>query len=160
VASNDELWQLRDRLQRLEDIEAIKCLRSRYSRYVDTKDWDAWKQEVLTEDYRLESHGVVHEGRDQVVSSVSTSLESATTAHHCHTPEISFTSSDTATGIWAMEDYVVLPGDGEPVKFRGAGHYHDEYVRTSDGWRIRSTVQTRLSVDVMAGQLPGFSEDT
>ena len=149
-----ESQRLKDRLQQLEDLEEIKRLRGLYARCVDTKDWATWKKEVLTEDYRLESQGGVQEGRDQVVSSVSKSLDGATTAHHCHTPEIVFTGADTAKGIWAMQDHVSLPGNGQPIKFRGAGHYHDEYVRTSEGWRVRSTVQTRLSVDVLEGQLP------
>ena len=149
-----ERQRLKDRLQQLEDLEEIKRLRGLYARCVDTKDWDTWKKQVLTEDYRLESHGGVQEGRDQVVSSVSKSLDGATTTHHCHTPEIAFTGADTAKGIWAMQDHVSLPGNGQPIKFRGSGHYHDEYVRTSDGWRIRSTVQTRLSFDVLDGQLP------
>ncbi len=149
-----ESQNLKDRLQRLEDLEEIRRLRGLYARCVDTKDWETWNTEVLTEDYRLESHGGVQEGRDLVVSSVSKSLDGATTAHHCHTPEIVFTGADTAKGIWAMQDHVTLPGSGQPIKFRGAGHYHDEYVRTSEGWRIRSTVQTRLSVDVLEGELP------
>ncbi len=154
VEAESEFQELTDRLQRLEDLEEIKRLRGLYARCVDTKDWDTWKKEVLTEDYRLESHGQAQDGRDQVVSSVSKSLDGATTAHHCHTPEIVFTGIDHARGVWAMQDHVSLPGNGQPVRFRGAGHYHDEYVRTSEGWRIRSTVQTRLSIDVLEGQLP------
>ncbi len=154
MEAESEFRRLQDRLQQLEDLEEIKRLRGLYARCVDTKDWDTWKKKVLTEDYRLESQGGVHQGRDQVVSSVSKSLDGATTAHHCHTPEIVFTGADTAKGIWAMQDHVSLPGNGQPIKFRGAGHYHDEYVRTSEGWRVRSTVQTRLSVDVLEGQLP------
>lgn len=154
METRSEFQNLKDRLQQLEDLEEIRRLRGLYSRCVDMKDWNTWKSEVLTEDYRLESQGGVQEGRDQVVSSVSKSLDGATTAHHCHTPEIVLTGTDTAMGIWAMQDHVTLPGNGQPIKFRGAGYYHDEYVRTSEGWRIRSTRQTRLSVDVLEGQLP------
>jgi hypothetical protein len=154
VETGSEFQNLKDRLQQLEDLEEIRRLRALYSRCVDMKDWATWKSEVLTQDYRLESQGGVQQGRDQVVASVSKSLDGATTAHHCHTPEIVFTGTDTATGIWAMQDHVTLPGDGQPFRFRGAGHYHDEYVRTSEGWRIRSTVQTRLSVDVLEGHPP------
>ena len=117
----------------MEDLEEIKRLRGLYARYVDNKDWDRWKKEVLTEDYRLESHGGAQEGRDQFVSSISKSLDGATSAHHCHTPEIVFTVTDHAKGVWAMQDHVSPPGNGQLMKFRGAGHYHDEYVRTSEG---------------------------
>lgn len=96
----------------------------------------------------------VQEGRDQAVSSVSMRLDGATTAHHCHTPEIVFTGADAAKGFWALQDRVTLPGNGQLVKFRGAGRYHDEYVRTSEGSLMSSTVQTRLNIDILEGQLP------
>jgi hypothetical protein len=42
----------------------------------------------------------------------------------------------------------------ETISFRGAGHYTEEYVRTERGWRIKSTILTRLSVDMLQGQIP------
>ena len=146
---SDELEQLRAEVQRLQDIESIKQLKARYCQLVDTKEWDRWATEILTEDYRLEGEGAVHEGRDDVVAFVSSSLADARTVHHCHTPVITIAGPDTATGVWAMQDHVHMTLDGAPFAFRGAGHYHEEYVRTADGWRIRSTVATRLSVDLL-----------
>ncbi len=32
-------------------------------------------------------------------------------------------------------------------KLRGYGHYHEEYVRTADGWRVKSSTVKRLRVD-------------
>ncbi len=131
----------------LRDIEEIKQLKARSVRFVDTKEWSAWARDVLAADYRVESDGGVHEGREEVVAFVSAALENATTVHHCHTPEISVTGPDTASGIWAMNDYVSWPGDGAPVVLRGYGHYHEDYVRTDEGWRIRRTTGSRLRVD-------------
>ena len=50
-------------------------------------------------------------GVDNFVPMVMGGLENAATMHHCHTPEIAFTSPATATGIWAMEDLLIF-GDG------------------------------------------------
>jgi len=147
VAMSDELEQLRAAVQQLQDIEAIKQLKARYCQLVDTKEWDRWAAEILTEDYRLEGDGGVHDGRDGVVAFVSSNLAEARTVHHCHTPVITITGPDTATGVWAMQDHVHMTLDGTALAFRGAGHYHEQYVRTPDGWRIRSTVATRLAVD-------------
>ena len=142
-----DLEQLRAQVQVLNDLEEIKQLRARYCRYADGQDWDAWGREILTEDFRFDSDGGVQEGRDVVVAFVSKSLEGATTVHHCHTPEIAMTGPDTATGVWAMQDHVKMSHEGKTIMFRGAGHYHEEYVRTAQGWRIRSTTLRRLSVD-------------
>jgi hypothetical protein len=61
------------------------------------------------------------EGADNFVPMVLGSLENAATMHHCHTPEIALTSPVTATGIWAMEDWIIF-GNGNEL--HGAGHYH------------------------------------
>jgi hypothetical protein len=135
-----------DLVQSLRDVEEIKRLRAQYVRFVDTKQWDAWAA-LLTDDFRLESEAGVREGRDAAVAMVAGALGEGSTVHHCFTPEITLTGPDTATGIWAMEDVVRIELDGTPVAFHGYGHYHDDYVRTTAGWRFKKSVQTRLRVD-------------
>ena len=135
-------------VQRLLDIEAIKQLRGRYSRAVDTKDWDLFAAS-LADDARLSTEGGVHEGRDAIVAAVSRALATATTVHHQHTPEIEITGPDAATGTWAMEDFV----DFGTFVLRGFGHYVEEYVRTADGWQIKSSTLIRLRVDT-EGEVP------
>jgi hypothetical protein len=73
-------------------------------------------------------------------------LDDAITVHHVHAPEITITGPDTATAIWAMDDLVTMFRPRER-RFHGYGHYHDEYVRTDQGWRISRTELTRLRVD-------------
>jgi hypothetical protein len=64
--------------------------------------------------------------------------------HHGHTPEIEIVDDHTATGIWAMSDYLRMPG----LNIVGYGHYHEEYRRCDDGvWRISKARVTRLYVD-------------
>jgi len=135
-----------DPVQVLRDIEEIKQLRAQYVRFVDTKQWAAWAA-LLTDDFRLESEAGLHVGRDAAVAMVSGALGEGSTVHHCFTPEITLTGPDTATGIWAMEDVVRIELDGTPIAFHGYGHYHDDYVRTTAGWRFKQSVQTRLRVD-------------
>lgn len=130
-----------DNLQRLNDIQEITQLKARYCRCVDTKDWAGYAN-CLTDDFQLAGDGGVHDGRDEVVAFVATALEHATTVHHVHHPEITLDGT-TATAIFAMNDYVELPG----LVLRGYGHYHEEYVRTPDGWRVKSSTVKRLRVD-------------
>ena len=136
--------------EQLEEIGAIKRLKARYFRHMDRKDWDAWGQ-VFAEDAVLEVPEVDMEvtGREEIVASVSGALVGTQTVHHGHMPEIELTGPDTATGIWAMADYVEWPqAEGEArVGLQGYGHYIEEYVRADGEWRIARSRLERLRVD-------------
>jgi hypothetical protein len=129
-----------------DDLEAIRQLKARYFRCLDTKQWDALR-EVFTADVEVdmtgEGAGVSH-GPDEFVGGVSRILESVTTVHHGHMPELQLTSPTTATGLWAMEDELWWP-EGSPIRhLHGYGHYHETYTKTAAGWRISSMRLTRL----------------
>ena len=143
---------LSDEIRRLTEISEIASLKARYCRCVDTKDWDGFAA-LVTEDFHLESDAGVQKGRDEIVSSLSKALSDATTVHHVHNPEITITGSNTATAIWPMNDYAIFPGEESDYRVRGYGHYHEEYVRTGDGWRIKRCALKRLRVDA-EGELP------
>ncbi len=132
--------------QRLADLEEIKQLKARYFRLMDTKQWKEWG-DVFTEDCSMQN-GPADEapvrGRAEIVDYVRASIDRVVTVHHGHMPEITFTSGDGATGIWAMFDQLRGPG----FEVDGWGHYHEEYHRCGDGrWRIASTRLTRLRVE-------------
>jgi hypothetical protein len=80
------------------------------------------------------------EGVDNFVPMVMGSLKNAATMHHCHTPEITLTSATTATGIWAMEDWIIF-ADGHEL--HGAGHYHETYEKRDGNWQIKTLHLTR-----------------
>ena len=140
-----------DDVRRLCDIQEIVQLKARCCRLIDTKDWAGYG-ELLVDDFRLISDAGTRTSRDEVVSLLTNSLQDATTVHQVHMPEISVTG-DVATAIWAMNDYVSFPSEGSPYVIRGYGHYHEEYVRTPDGWRVASSTLERLRVDT-EGDLP------
>jgi len=128
------------------EIEEIKKLKARYFRLMDKKLWDEWG-EVFTEDAILQ-HGPNpedrFEGREQIVGQLSQILANAVTSHHGHMPEIELTGPNTATGIWAMFDYVQMPG----LTLKGFGHYEEEYIKEDDKWKIKTLRLTRLHVDM------------
>jgi uncharacterized protein (TIGR02246 family) len=140
----------RELLQRLVDIEEIKRLKARYFRAVDQKNWDLYAQ-VFARDAHLEvpEGGVSEDGREAIVTSISTVLEGVTTVHHGHMPEIEITGDGTARGTWAMFDYVEFPaGDGGArAGLKGYGHYHEDYVREDGEWRIRRSELSRIRID-------------
>ena len=102
---------------------------------------------MFTPDFILDatgSGGPRIEGRDAAVASVHASIDAAKTVHQVHSPEIEITG-DTATAIWAMQDWLTFP-NGRAIA--GNGHYHEAYVRKDGAWRIARSTLTRLTLDV------------
>lgn len=148
-----------DATERLLAIEAIKQLKAHYFRCMDSKEFDGLNTvfaDDATFDFRealrdpidgtpqpFEEHAPVT-GRKQIVDHIASALSEGVSIHHGHTPEITLTSDTTADGIWAMEDVVKK----DSFSFHGWGHYWETYVRTSAGWRIKTSRLTRLRVEI------------
>jgi uncharacterized protein (TIGR02246 family) len=131
-----------NQLQLLVDIEAIKSLKARYFRAMDSKDWDELSNcftEDLVADFR-EAPGMLAQGRENYMSQLTEILKEASTIHHGHMPEIEVIDKNNATGIWAMEDIVKMPG----LSMQGWGHYHETYRRELGVWKIARIKLTRL----------------
>jgi ketosteroid isomerase-like protein len=139
-------------VQRLKDIEEIKQLKAFYCRCVDTKDWEGYASAV-TEDVTLQTDGGLNEGRDTVIASLSQSLASAKTVHQVHQAEITV-DGDAAHAIFPVQDYVHMTFGDTTFTVRGFGHYHEDYQRTADGWKLRRSQLVRLHVDT-EGEPPG-----
>jgi hypothetical protein len=134
----------------LVEIERIKQLKARYFRLFDTKRWGEWA-DVLTEDCQVRfGEDDDHQwmvGRDRIAKVMERAIGDGLTVHHGHMPEIELSSETTATGIWAMIDYVETRGE-RPLRHKGYGHYHESYVRGADDeWRIARLQLTRIRVD-------------
>ncbi len=134
-----------------DELEAIRQLKARYCRFLDTKDLEGWRGVFTTDvvvslDMAVSTAGADPkmappiEGADNFVPMVMGSLENAATMHHCHTPEITLTSATAATGIWAMEDWIIF-GDGHEL--HGAGHYRETYEKRDGNWQIKTLHLTR-----------------
>jgi uncharacterized protein (TIGR02246 family) len=131
----------------VDDVEAIKQLKARYFRTMDTKDWVAMRR-LFTDDVVMDttaSGGGVVTGADVFMVFLQQTLADAVTVHHGHMPEITLTSSTTATGIWGLHDEIEWP-DG--TRMRGDGHYHETYEWAGGEWRITSSTLTRLRMDL------------
>ncbi|MDO6414551.1 nuclear transport factor 2 family protein [Sphingomonas sp. BIUV-7] len=122
-------------LDTLLALEDIKLLKARRDRAVDTKDWDLYRS-LHAPDH--ESH---HEGlepwigADEMMRNVRERLgPQVVSVHHSHTPEITFTAPDKATGIWAMEDNIFWEEDGANCWMQGFGFYHEDYERRDGAW--------------------------
>jgi hypothetical protein len=133
-----------------DDIEAIKQLKARYFRMMDAKDWDGLAA-VFADDVEIDMTGEgggITRSVAEYMPFLRENIETVTTVHHGHMPEIELTSPATATGIWAMEDELWWPEGGPLTHLHGYGHYHETYVKTPAGWRIKTMKLTRLRRDV------------
>jgi hypothetical protein len=129
----------------LEAIEAIRQLKYRYFRLLDTKRFVELGQ-LLTDDATTsyQDGELSFEGRDAVVAFLEQSLGSGdiVTMHNGHHPEIELTSATTATGVWYLEDRVVVRAmDFEIV---GTLLYDDRYAKVEGEWKIKHTGYKRI----------------
>ncbi len=141
-----------DALQVLVDKDAIRELKARYFRFLDTKQWDKWTEVFEPEfEHSMEfEQQEINGPREDFVKFVSQALEGVITVHHGHSPEIEITSPITARAVWPFVDRLKPAPDAEPgqgVTLDGYGHYHETYVKSEDGWRIKSQRITRLRMD-------------
>ena len=132
-----------ERSEALAHIEEIKQLKARYIRFGDTQDWEGLAQ-ILTEDFEAvfdaaprfakdQPSNVAIAGRDIFIQTFAHALVGVVTVHQVFMPEIKLTGTTTATGIWGLHTYAKMPG----CIFQGWSHYHDEYRREDDIWKVR-----------------------
>jgi len=152
----------------MDDLEAIKQVKYRYMRALDTKHWDDFA-DTLTEDIIGEygsSLGEEHHFGDRasLVDFMRNSMPAnVITEHRVTHPEITV-NGDEATGIWYLQDKVIVAEFD--FMLMGAGFYEDTYRRTADGWKISKTGYKRtydasLSLKALDFKLnPGVAQAT
>ncbi len=131
-------------MNKLEEIEAIRRLKYKYFRCLDSKKWDELGQ-CFAEDARSSFSGGAHSynGRDAIIEFFKEGLPyTRLSMHQGHHPEIEITGNTTATGTWALEDYLIDTQGNWSM--RGAAFYHDEYAKINGEWKIKSTGYDRI----------------
>lgn len=159
-----------DMVEELAAVRAIQETKARYFRFMDMRDF-AGMDSVFTPDAHVDvslsavvlepgskedprqhpnrMEGGVFTNRADFLTFLQSLLTGVRSVHQGHMSEISFTSPDTASVIWAFEDFLDFPEgaelEGTPIHVvHGHGHYWEEYRRTDEGWRIASMKITRL----------------
>jgi hypothetical protein len=130
---------LAQRVRLLEDLEEIKQLKALYCQYCDggwdrpTHDYDAIAA-LFTEDAVTEGTAGRTEGRENI-RRLYRSYQVTPFAFHRVTNPIIRVAGNRATGNWHVLVALTRP-DGQAVWV--AGIYDEEYVRTREGWRIKT----------------------
>src|SRR5215469_4065988 len=130
----------------LMEIEKIKRVKYSYLRSMDTGD-HAELAHLFTPDVTAHfvggSYDVTVAGRTQLLEYLAISANADVVINHnCHHPEIDITGSDTAEGLWYLQDWYYNRRDKRIV--RGAAFYRDRYLKVNDGWLIRHTGYERV----------------
>jgi hypothetical protein len=132
-------------LEDVEEVEAIRSLKHAYFRLLDTKEFDELG-ELLTEDATsaFQSGELSQEGRKAIVTFLKDSLSGPgiVTMHNGHHAEIELESDSSASGIWYLEDLVIVPG--ADLEIHGTALYRDKYVKLDGEWKIRHTGYERI----------------
>jgi bile-acid 7alpha-dehydratase len=129
---------LERRVRALEDIEAIKQLKYRYWRCLDLKLWDEMEA-CFTADATASYGDGKYQFRaaDEILRFLRQALgkeRGTVTIHHGHHPEIRLTGPDTASGTWALYNY--LFNERENRCLRMGAYYEDRYRRLDASWKL------------------------
>lgn len=140
-----DLAELEARIRRLEDIEAIKNLKHRYFRTLDKKLWDEFA-DCFTEDAKTSYHDGKYrpEGKFAIMRFIKRGMArySFFGLHHGHHPEIELTSDTTASGTWALYNYMIDTQENKGLLI--VAFYRDEYVKVDGEWKISFTSYDRV----------------
>jgi len=132
---------LEQRIQRLEDLDSIKTLQFTYSHFVD-KGWNGKEMitdrlgEVFAENAIWESkaQGISVQGIQQIAELFNSMNTMSDFYMHCVSNPIIDLQEDTATAKWILISPMKLGGvDVQNM----LASYNNDYVRTSQGWRIK-----------------------
>jgi hypothetical protein len=108
--------------------------------YIDQRRYDS-AADLFVEDGQFDRRGTVFAGRDAIKGFFETRPADEAIRHLCTNIRITLRSSNEASGhCYAVFFKGTASSDAElPVVPRAPAvtEYHDEYVRTESGWRIR-----------------------
>jgi hypothetical protein len=136
-------------IERLVALAEIERLKARRDHALDMKDWTTY--EALHAPDHVSQHGERDGGTmgsaANVVKQLSVTLAGVTTAHHSHTPNISFESPTKAHCVWSMEDNLYWMQGDEEHWLHGYGFYHETCEKRDGVWLFttRSLKRTRVA---------------
>ena len=147
-------------LSDLIEFHEISELKSRYVRALDTQDWDLMEACLAENAVACFNGGrVTRHGRRAIVQFLREVITPGFVGSHIAIhPELTLTGSNTARGIWRMQEiaYFTEPSPaladmhivgGEEMS--GAGYYHEEYLKEDGSWKLSSINIVRI-FEIMA----------
>jgi len=112
-----------------------------FTNHVDNRRADE-AAEVFAVDGEFERRGETLAGREEIRATLKARPATMLSRHLCANLAIDVIDADNARGVVSFAVYMHNFAEGEqgPAPLRDAeaiGEYHDVYVRTAEGWRIK-----------------------
>jgi hypothetical protein len=137
-----------DRL--VDEHEVVKVL-YRYARGLDTRDWATYRSVFVDEiavDFSEYRGRPTRLAADAWVAEVRSTFDGLDATQHLMSNPLVGLDGDHAEAQMYVQAAHLLRDDGVERWFSIAGCYHDELVRTGDGWKLSAV---RLSVTGLTG---------
>jgi hypothetical protein len=115
---------------------AVVDVQVRYAVACDTRDWALFDQVFLADVRTDYGEGFQPQGRDAVVGMVRSMLGGCGPTQHLVGSHVVALDGDRATAACQIRAWHRGVGDLADTTYEAIGSYHDELVRTPDGWRI------------------------
>ena len=159
-ASEGNIEELRNDIQRLMDIEAIKQLKHAYFRCVDTANLEELAtlfHDDVTVHFRGGNYEWKLQGKHEYVASIGQSFTTeAVGQHNAHHPEIQILSDTEATALWYLADNMWILNHN--FKTHGTALYWDRYLKVDGRWLIKDTNYERIyEINDLLEERPKFS---
>ena len=147
---------MNEQLDWLVDRQAIVDLTVDYCRALDLLDWDLLGR-CFTEDAVLDvGPWGIHTGRDAIVALCSPLFPGMDRTQHLVGNHVIEINQDEASGTcYLVAEHLVRTPDTGGDQTTTRGIYHDRFVRTPAGWRIR---ERRLEITWREGNTSIFDQ--
>jgi hypothetical protein len=138
-------------LEELSDRLEIQDLMVAYSHAIDFKNFDEL-DDVFTPDAFIDYtvFGGPKGPYPEVKQFLKDQMPMFSSYYHMISTSKIELNGDTATGVTVCHNPMVLPAkDGSETVFVCGLWYHDKFVRTADGWRIKERIEEKTYVKDM-----------
>ena len=124
------------------DVTEIEQLYARYNQGWDFKDVELYLSAYTEDAVFTTGAGTAYVGKAAIRDYLTTAFSNGVSADRTHN-NTSILITPTADGAVGRGYWTVVNVMAQPPAIAGVGYYDDTFVKTEDGWRIKSRTSTR-----------------
>ena len=124
------------------DLAEIQQLYARYNQGWDFRDVDLYLSAYTDDAVFTTGSGEAYSGKKAIRDYLTSSFAKGVSAEVTHN-NMSILITPSAEGARGRGYWMTMNVLAQPPSIGGVGHYNDVYVRTPDGWRIKSRTSVR-----------------
>jgi len=124
------------------DIAEIQNLYARYNQGWDFRDVELYLSAYTEDAVFTDGAGTAYAGKKAIKDYLTTAFKQGVSAEVTHN-NTSILITPTAEGARGRAYWMTMNVLAQPAAVGGVGHYNDTFVRTPDGWRMKSRTSVR-----------------